>query len=155
MALGDALRSGVVRAVRSHRTDEELRAVLIRPQFAPRLETRPSEPMLQAWWTMAECIEPDRAAPWLCSDPDDQKFLDLAVGGGARMLFTKDRALLRLARAARKSGLEILTPQTFRPPSSFRNGETRSPAEAGERGDAGRAYRISAAASNASRGPRG
>ncbi|BAP88710.1 PIN domain DNA-binding protein [Burkholderiales bacterium GJ-E10] len=115
MALGAALRSGAVRALRSHRTDEELRAVLIRPQFASRLEIRPPEPMLQGWRELAECIEPGRSAPWLCSDPDDQKFLDLAVAGSAQMLLTKDRALLRLARAARKSGLAILTPQTFRP----------------------------------------
>ncbi len=116
-ALGDALRSGAVRAIRSHRTDEELRAVLIRPQFASWLATRPPEPMLHAWQNRAECIETNRVAPWLCSDPDDQKFLDLAVGGGANMLFTKDRALLHLARQARKGGLEIQEPQAYRAPS--------------------------------------
>lgn len=113
-ALAAALRSGALRALRSHRTDEELRAVSIRPQFASRLAIRPLEPMLEAWRNRAEPIEPDRTAPWICSDPDDQKFLDLAVAGGAGMLFTKDRALLRLARAARKSGLAILTPETYR-----------------------------------------
>ena len=33
-----------------------------------------------------------------CSDPDDQKFLELALGAKADLLVTKDRALLDLAR---------------------------------------------------------
>ena len=33
-----------------------------------------------------------------CSDPDDQKFLELALASGASHLVTKDRALLDLAR---------------------------------------------------------
>jgi predicted nucleic acid-binding protein len=38
-----------------------------------------------------------RALP-VCSDPDDQKFLELALACGAGLLVTKDRALLELAR---------------------------------------------------------
>jgi putative PIN family toxin of toxin-antitoxin system len=33
-----------------------------------------------------------------CSDPDDQKFLELALAAGADVLVTKDNALLELAR---------------------------------------------------------
>jgi uncharacterized protein len=33
-----------------------------------------------------------------CSDPDDQKFLQLALAAGADVLVTKDKALLELAR---------------------------------------------------------
>ncbi|MBD8525537.1 putative toxin-antitoxin system toxin component, PIN family [Pseudoxanthomonas sp. CAU 1598] len=33
-----------------------------------------------------------------CRDPDDQKFLDLAVEQRANFLFSRDRALLRLSR---------------------------------------------------------
>ncbi|MGH8635627.1 MAG: putative toxin-antitoxin system toxin component, PIN family [Burkholderiales bacterium] len=32
-----------------------------------------------------------------CRDPDDQKFLELAAGAGARILVSKDQALLELA----------------------------------------------------------
>ncbi len=46
-----------------------------------------------------------------CSDPDDQVFLDLALGNGARWLLTHDRALLRLARRARAHGLVITQPR--------------------------------------------
>lgn len=50
----------------------------------------------------------------ICRDPDDQCFLDLAVAHRARWLLTKDRALLSLARGARRHfGLEILAPLAF------------------------------------------
>lgn len=49
-----------------------------------------------------------------CSDPDDQCFIDLALGQRARWLITHDRALLRLARRARASGVEVLTPMLWR-----------------------------------------
>jgi putative PIN family toxin of toxin-antitoxin system len=45
-----------------------------------------------------------------CKDPDDQKFIDLACMIGARWLFTRDRALLDLARSARQQGVEVLKP---------------------------------------------
>jgi uncharacterized protein len=43
-------------------------------------------------------------------DPDDQKFIDLAVSVKATWLLSRDRALLRLARPARELGIQILTP---------------------------------------------
>ena len=45
-----------------------------------------------------------------CKDPDDQKFIDLACAIGARWLFTRDRALLDLARPAHRLGVDILKP---------------------------------------------
>ena len=45
-----------------------------------------------------------------CRDPDDQKFIDLAVSVKATRLLSRDRALLRLARPARDLGIQILTP---------------------------------------------
>jgi putative PIN family toxin of toxin-antitoxin system len=44
------------------------------------------------------------------SDPDDQKFIDLAVSVKASLLLSRDRALLRLARPAQGLGIQILTP---------------------------------------------
>jgi predicted nucleic acid-binding protein len=50
----------------------------------------------------------------LCSDPDDQVFLDLAVTRGASFLLSRDRALLKLARRANfLFNLSILTPDQF------------------------------------------
>ena len=53
-------------------------------------------------------------AGWRCSDPDDQKFIDLARHAGARWLLSRDRAVLKLARRARSAGLRILVPSAWR-----------------------------------------
>ncbi len=50
----------------------------------------------------------------ICSDPDDQKFLELARDSGAQILITKDKALLKLARKTVRAGLfSILTPDKW------------------------------------------
>jgi putative PIN family toxin of toxin-antitoxin system len=107
--LAAALDSGALRAVRSDATDTELRRILARPAFAARAAVLGPEP-LRAWEALAERAVAQRPAPWLCSDADDQKFLDLAYSTSAVALFTKDRALLRLARRARPMGLAIRAP---------------------------------------------
>jgi putative PIN family toxin of toxin-antitoxin system len=53
--------------------------------------------------------------PLRCSDPDDQMFIDLALTGGASWLFTRDRALLKLARRARERGVKIVKPSDWNP----------------------------------------
>ena len=46
-----------------------------------------------------------------CTDPDDQKFLDLAVAEQPCHLVSRDKALLRLARRAReRHAVQICTP---------------------------------------------
>lgn len=49
-----------------------------------------------------------------CRDPDDQKFLALAAGANAHCLLTKDRALLKLAKARYRLPFHIVTPEGFR-----------------------------------------
>jgi putative PIN family toxin of toxin-antitoxin system len=56
---------------------------------------------------------PTPAVRLVCRDPDDQIFIDLALAAGARWLISRDRAVLALARRARKLGLEILTPAAW------------------------------------------
>ena len=43
-----------------------------------------------------------------CTDPDDQKFIDLALHCGAQWLLSHDRAVLKVAHQARRRGLLIL-----------------------------------------------
>ena len=45
-----------------------------------------------------------------CRDADDQKFLELAQAARADLLVTKDKALLALAKKARRLGFRIATP---------------------------------------------
>jgi putative PIN family toxin of toxin-antitoxin system len=49
-----------------------------------------------------------------CSDPDDQKFLEIARDSHADVLITKDKALLKLAKKTAKAGMfQIMTPETW------------------------------------------
>jgi uncharacterized protein len=45
-----------------------------------------------------------------CCDRDDQPFIDLAIARRARLLLTRDKALLSLARRARGFGVSVLRP---------------------------------------------
>jgi uncharacterized protein len=49
----------------------------------------------------------------LCSDADDQKFIDLALAHGARWLVSRDRAVLKLAQRMRAHHVEVLPPQAW------------------------------------------
>lgn len=49
-----------------------------------------------------------------CSDPDDQKFVDLAMVS-AQWLVSRDRAVLKLARRAQRMGVHVLAPERWRP----------------------------------------
>jgi putative PIN family toxin of toxin-antitoxin system len=104
----------VVHAVRCAPTDAELDAVLSRPRFA-LLRAR-AQAGLEYWRQAAREIAPGQRvapAPWVCRDPDDQKFLDLAFAARAALLLTKDKALLALNRRTTRDGLAILSPSDF------------------------------------------
>lgn len=58
--------------------------------------------------TMAAPL-PAEATALRCTDPDDQKFIDLALHAGASALLSRDRAVLALAARARRRGLTIQT----------------------------------------------
>jgi putative PIN family toxin of toxin-antitoxin system len=107
--LWQAIVDGDVTCLRSAATDGELLDVMQRPTFHARLAARGTDPArcLARWQAMAEPVERVFPAPWACTDPHDQKFLDLACTGRAGLLVTKDKALLKLARRARRDGLAI------------------------------------------------
>jgi putative PIN family toxin of toxin-antitoxin system len=66
------------------------------------------------WARPVPAFEPLAAAQRLvCPDPDDQKFIDLAIATRSCWLFTRDRALLSLARQARRLGVDVLTPSIW------------------------------------------
>lgn len=73
---------------------------------------------------LIHCLEPQALAPRtivrlpICSDPDDQKFLELARDAEAQTLITKDKALLKLAKRTARAGLfNIVSPDRWTPES--------------------------------------
>ena len=80
----------------------------------------PFETVADAWTRLAhEVPEPaplgaDRRIG--CSDPDDQKFIDLAIAAGAHTLVSRDKALLKLGKkAVSRHGLVVVAPADWRP----------------------------------------
>jgi putative PIN family toxin of toxin-antitoxin system len=62
----------------------------------------------------ADAAKGERRPLPLCDDPDDQKFLDLALDCGAAMLVTRDRDLLELGRHRDPvPPFRIVTPKAF------------------------------------------
>jgi len=100
-------------ALANERCLAEFRRVLAYPMFS--LDAAGQEAALSAYAALAHRVTatPTSAQPLpLCSDPDDQKFLELARDGGADCLITSDKALLKLARRQRLAHLfRILTPE--------------------------------------------
>lgn len=116
--LASALRQGGVVAVTDSACREEWRRVLDYPVLA--LPTVRQHALMDAYDVHAVLVEasasPDGVLP-RCSDPDDQKFLELAHASGARWLLSRDKALLKLNRRTRRDGLfEILVPEAWTPP---------------------------------------
>ncbi len=120
-ALRAAERAGRVRIVACVEARAELAEVLGRPQLiAQGLASRARRGVAQFEATRLleefdAAVSLDERAPacgLVCSDPDDQRFVDLAVAHSAQYLLTRDRALLALARGARsRFGLLITQPE--------------------------------------------
>lgn len=115
-----ALAAGLVSLVASEPCLEELRRVLAYPQFA--LDNNAQSVILDVYRSKVELTPMDlfdgSSLP-RCTDPDDQKFVELAWQAAAYCLVTKDKALLRLARRmARQGGCAIVLPQAFVTPPS-------------------------------------
>lgn len=120
--LRDALQNGLVQAVVDDACRAEWLAVLDYPDFSLSVEAR--QEAVLAFDRSALLLTPEQLPPRTdirlprCADPDDQKFLELALLAGAQWLLSKDKAVLRLARrTAREGWFQILTPATWRPPA--------------------------------------
>jgi predicted nucleic acid-binding protein len=108
-ALDNAIRRGARQWIATPAMREELEQVLTRKH----LLCRQSDPLfaLWAWDRFARIVEPGPPAhpgAMRCADPDDQKFIDLALQLGA-VLLSRDRAVLHLARAGLARGIRIMT----------------------------------------------
>jgi predicted nucleic acid-binding protein len=111
-ALASAVTSGRVRWLATAAMRDELARVLARGLAAARAADTAA--LLAAWDARVTLQSDSPAQPLRCTDPDDQKFIDLAIAAGARWLVSRDRAVLALARRASPSGLIILGPAQWR-----------------------------------------
>lgn len=114
-ALRKAVESGQVTLLGSAESRAELDRVLAYPRF--HLEPPAREAALEWFDRFAQIGPAPPATPPLprCSDPDDQKFLELAWQAGADFLVTKDKALLDLARRVARLGRFLVSSPTDLP----------------------------------------
>ena len=102
-ALHAALRAGQLRWLSTQVMRDELERVLAYPHIVQRMarNAQTASDVLQAFDTHAQLQAVADKAPYTCKDPDDQKFIDLAVTHQATLV-SKDKAVLtmrnRLAR---------------------------------------------------------
>jgi putative PIN family toxin of toxin-antitoxin system len=97
-----------VHVLRSDACVDEFSDVLDRPALNVAATARCE--ILRHWHALATPVARVFSAPFACTDPHDQKFLDLAHTARADWLVTKDKALLGLARRAQRAGLRIVEP---------------------------------------------
>jgi putative PIN family toxin of toxin-antitoxin system len=109
-----ALESGAVKAVTRSDCRDEYLIVLHYPHL-PLDEA--SRPLAAARFdALIEVVAPDAKPIRLpvCTDKDDQKFLELARDASAEILITKDKALLKLGRKTAQAGLfRIMVPEAW------------------------------------------
>lgn len=109
--LAQALGKGHLQHVATAAMLEELRDVLGRPALA-RWAARVPEAWAAITAHCAVVARPDAPDPALprCEDPDDQMFIDLACCLRLPWLVSRDKAVLKLARAARAWGVSVIQP---------------------------------------------
>ena len=119
----DPVSCRVLEAVNTHKlsaiTREDCREEFLRVLAYPKLGLSENEQdkaiaLFDQSITVLAASPKDKAPLPLCTDSDDQKFLEIAYDANATFLFTKDKALLKLNRHNRKKGLfRIITPATW------------------------------------------
>ena len=87
----------------------ELAEVLARAKFDPYVTIEERQEFLRLLGRIAECV-PILHVIRVCRDPKDDKYLELAVNGEARVILTGDADLLALHPFR---GIDILTPARY------------------------------------------
>lgn len=104
--LSEGLHAGRLRWIATAAMREELERVLAYPKIAPRVTFHRGAALhvLDDFDRQAQLVEAPLKAGVTCGDPDDQKFIDLAVAHRC-MLLSKDREVLRMRK--RLAGLQV------------------------------------------------
>ncbi len=109
-----ALESGELVAVTRADCRDEYRAVLNYPHLP--LDDSSRVQAAERFDALLRVVAPDARHVRLpvCTDRDDQKFLEIARDADAEVLVTKDKALLKLGRRTAREGLfKIMQPEAW------------------------------------------
>ena len=92
----------------------ELERVLTYPKITPRMAFYQvsAADVLAKFDQLATLVDPAPKAKWACKDPDDQRFIDLAVQYKATLL-SKDQAVLCMAKRMLTTGAVVMTAIEF------------------------------------------
>ena len=108
--LAAALAAGTLRWIATAPMRVELERVLGYPLIVKRLARREMEAarVLEAFDARVHLLDgtPPRA-PYVCKDPDDQVFIDLAVAHRARLV-SKDQAVLSMRKRLASEGVIVM-----------------------------------------------
>jgi putative PIN family toxin of toxin-antitoxin system len=101
-----ALLAGELNWLATQPMRDELARVLAYPQIIPRLKyyELTAEDVLTAFDQHARIVDIAAKASVTCSDPDDQKFIDLAVAHQA-LLLSKDQHVLSMKKRLLAQGI--------------------------------------------------
>jgi len=104
------LEDGTLHWIATQPMRDELQRVLAYPKIIPRLAfyQLDAQQVLSAFDRHARIVDAAPNADITCKDPDDQKFIDLAVAHGA-LLLSKDAAVLSMARRLQERGAAART----------------------------------------------
>jgi putative PIN family toxin of toxin-antitoxin system len=105
-----ALQSGAISHLATGSMRDELERVLTYPHLVKRMAKSniQAQDILNRFDEHHLAAEPAAKAPYTCKDPDDQKFIDLAVAHAAPLL-SKDKAILCMKKRLLQSGV-VLNP---------------------------------------------
>ena len=98
--LKQALMESKIDALATPTTLEEFADVIARPLFS--LDQAQQEQIFLQWQSLARIIDDKKLmkSTWICQDPDDQVFLELAFTAKPCILISKDNEVLRFASKA-------------------------------------------------------
>lgn len=105
-----ALQSGAISHLATGSMRDELERVLAYPHLVKRMAKSniQAQDILNRFDEHLLAVEPAAKALFTCKDPDDQKFIDLAVAHAVPLL-SKDKAILCMKKRLLQSGV-VLNP---------------------------------------------
>ncbi len=108
-----ALQSGAISHLATASMRDELERVLTYPHLVKRMakSSIQAQDILRSFDEYLLAAEPAAKAACTCKDPDDQKFIDLAVAHAVPLL-SKDKAILCMKKRLFQSGV-VLNPSNI------------------------------------------